>query len=59
MKLTPLSESLDTLCHWIFHETVHSRNHSTEFYRAVQFLEQYHRGILRLFINFAHDFRIK
>jgi len=52
-----LSEALDTMCHWSFYETLDALQHSTEFYKAKQFLEQYHRGILRLYINFAHDFR--
>lgn len=59
MKITQLAEALDVLCHWSFHETGDALNHSTEFYEAVQFLEQSHRGILRLFIHCAHDFRIK
>tara|TARA_R110002167_G_scaffold18128_1_gene68377 strand:- start:263 stop:493 length:231 start_codon:yes stop_codon:yes gene_type:complete len=54
-----LSEALDTMCHWSFHETTDALQHSTEFYKAKQFLEQYHRGILRLYINYAHDFRAK
>ena len=54
-----LSEALDTMCHWIFHAPVSERNNSTEFCKSVQFLEQYHRGILRLYINYAHDFRAK
>jgi len=54
-----LSEALDTMCHWSFHETLDALQHSTEFTKAMQFLEQYHCGILRLYINYAHDFRAK
>jgi len=53
-----LSEALGIMCHWSFHETTDALNCSTEFYKAKQFMEQYHRGILRLYINFAHDFRL-
>ena len=35
-----LSEALDTMCHWSFHETLDALQHSTEFYKAKQFLEQ-------------------
>ena len=54
-----LSEALDTMCHWSFHETTDALRNSTEFCKAKQFLEQYHREILRLYINYAHDFRAK
>ena len=54
-----LSEALDTMCHWSFHETNDALGRSIEFNKAKQFLEQYHRGILRLYINYAHDFRAK
>ena len=54
-----LSEALDTMCHWSFCEPIDALQHSTEFNKAFQFLEQYHRGILRLYINYAHDFRVK
>ena len=54
-----LSEALDTMCHLSFHETIDALQHSIEFNKARQFMEQYHRGILRLYINFAHDFRAK
>ena len=54
-----LSEALDTMCYWSFHKTLYQLQHSTEFNKAYQFLEQYHRGILRLYINYAHDFRVK
>ena len=52
-------KALDTMCHWSFHETLDALQHSTEFNKAYQFLEQYHLGILRLYINYAHDFRSK
>ena len=52
-----LSEALDTMCHWSFYETLDALLHSPEFYKAFQFLEQYHRGILRLYINYAHNFK--
>jgi len=54
-----LSEALDTMCYWSFYETLDSLQHSIEFNKAFQFMEQYHRGILRLYINYAHDFRVK
>ena len=50
-------KALNTLCHWSFHETLDSLQNSIEFNSAVQYLEQDHRGILRLYINFVHDFR--
>ena len=50
-------KALNTLCHWSFHETLDSLQNSIEFNRAYQYLEQYHRGVLRLYINFVHDFR--
>mgnify|MGYP003649544265 CR=1 FL=1 len=52
-----LTEALDTMCHWSFYETLDELQHSPEFYKAFQFLEQYHRGILRLYINYAHNFK--
>jgi hypothetical protein len=52
-----LSEALDTMCHWSFYETLDALQRSPEFYKAFQFLEQYHRGILRLYINYAHNFK--
>ena len=50
-------EALNTLCHWSFYETLESLQNSIEFNSAYQYLEQYHRGVLRLYINFVHDFR--
>jgi|VirMetMinimDraft_7_1064189.scaffolds.fasta_scaffold159636_1 hypothetical protein len=52
-----LSDALCVMSHWSFHETDSARQSSTEFFKAVGFLAQYHRGILRLYINFVHDYR--
>jgi len=52
-----LSNALCVMSYWSFHETDRERQNSTEFYKAVQFLVQYHPEILRLYINFVHDYR--
>ena len=52
-----LSNALRVMSHWSFHEPLSAVQNSEEFYKAVQHLEQYHRGILKLYINFVHDYR--
>lgn len=54
-----LSDALNTMCYWSFHETLDALQHSKEFFKAQQFLLQYHPTILMLYINYAHDFRAK
>ena len=49
-------KALNTLCHWSFYETFDSLQNSTEFNSAVQYLDQDHPDILRLYINFVYDF---
>ena len=52
-----LSNALCVMSHWCFYETKDALQNSDEFYKAVEFLVQYHPEILRLWINFVFDYR--
>jgi hypothetical protein len=54
-----LVKHLNVVSWWCFHETATERKQSEEFWNSVQFLKQYHSGILRLFINYAFDYTSK
>ena len=54
-----LVKHLDIVSWWCFHETTIDRKQSEEFWKSVQFLKQYHQGILRLYINYAFDYTSK
>jgi len=52
-----LSNALCVMSHWSFYETKEETQNSEEFFKAVQFLVQYHPEILRLWIHFVYDYR--
>jgi hypothetical protein len=52
-----LDRALCVMSYWCFHETKNALQNSEEFYKAVEFLVQYHPEILRLWINFVFDYR--
>jgi len=54
-----LVQHLNVVSHWCFHAPVSERKQSEEFWKSVKFLQQYHSGILRLFINYAFDYTSK